>query len=117
MVEVLEEMSDKEKDAPKARPGISPLDLLLDQMREAWEDARRHRAEGNALKEEAFSLPAGDPQRRITLEAAGEKLMAAFADEKRARELAKDAAPYQHAKLSNTQAHLTGDVTITRRSF
>lgn len=111
-----DETNTKKDDPPKARPGISPLDLLLDQMREAWEDARRLRAEGLVLKGEGFAMELGQERTRKLVDA-GEKMLAAVAAEKKARELAKDAAPYQHAKLSNTQAHLTGDVTIHRKSF
>lgn len=78
--------------------GVSPLEVMLKAMREY-----------DALADDAVRHPAADDvERQVQMRARREFL-------KCATDIAKEAAPYCHSKLSqiNTQANLTGNMQLT----
>lgn len=137
----------KTKGAPKTAPdGISPKDLLLTSMRAAWETAHalaavvaEHEADLAILEQAVVGQPLTNAKRlgellgvkvgavlstgdldkaraRIRDEVARLKLDAGAAAS-RAQALAKDVAPYEHAKLQNVDGKLVGDLIVEIKKF
>lgn len=133
--------------APKtAQPGISPKDLLLTSMRASWESAhaimdivREHEADIELLEKVIPGQPLTNDRRVAALlemqpgevipTAALEKALQRKRDQAaklridaggaatRAQALAKDVAPYEHAKLQNIDGKLVGDLFIEIKKF
>ena len=128
----------------KARAGISPKDLLLDEMRNCWEASHLLSAEAVRIEAQAVVLDAalrlgimspevaeimGTPEGGPILptlwsakaaalrEKAGAMRVAASLQAEQAIEVAKAAAPYEHAKLANLDAKLVGDIHVHVKTF
>jgi hypothetical protein len=104
-------------DAPAVAPeGISPKDLLLTTMRMAWESAHLKAAEAREL--DALAAAATDSE---TMESfrrtANELRMEAGRHVGIAQQAAKDVAPYEHAKLSNVDATVSGGVVVEIKQY
>jgi len=124
----------------EALAGISPLDLLLTSMRNAWETAYRLAAAAELLEKDAAILrtrtDAEAIRKVLWLDEKAPYSVAEVNDktaelEKRATDLriqagvhlstaqglAKDVAPYVHPKLANTDSRISGELTIVQRKF
>lgn len=130
----------------KAPDGISPKDLLLTSMRAAWDTAHaimavvaEHEADlallgqaraGQPLTNyrrlgELMGMKPGEVVPDDAIAKAADKLRAeitrlkidAGAAATRAQALAKDVAPYEHAKLQNVDGKLVGDIFVEIKKF
>jgi hypothetical protein len=98
------------------RKGPSPKDLLLDTMRGAYAAANARSAEAAALERAAALLPQG-PEREGMLRDAAAAKMNAGVHLSHATELAKDVAPYEHAKLVSKDTTVSGTVIVKIKRY
>jgi hypothetical protein len=109
----------------KAQAGISPKDLLLSSMRDCWHHAHALQMEALDCRVQAELLPEMPPDpdtgklsaRDLLLERARYLDIGAQGQLVRAAELAKDVAPYEHAKLANQDVRLIGDIKLTIKKY
>ncbi len=100
----------------KARKGISPKDMLLDAMRQAWDAA--HALNAKAVEKDAEAAVEQDAAKveAMRKEAVGLRLLAAEQHEI-AADLATRVAPYEHAKLQNLDTRIAGNLYVNLRVF
>lgn len=105
----------------KAQAGIDPKDLLLSAMRDCWSNANKLEHEALACRTEAEKFPVVDlvampggklDPRSALLERARFLSLAAQAQVDRATGLARDSAPYVHAKLANIEQRFVGHIKV-----
>jgi hypothetical protein len=106
----------------RAQAGISPKELLLHAMREAWNEHYALREEIAPLRVELAALPPeieGEPnpafkQAKDRLDAMISRHRASLAS---AVAIAEKVSPYEHAKLAQIDGKVAGNVRITVRQF
>ena len=125
---------DERANVEVAGPGITPKDLLLTAMRNAWDDAHRKADEAKELERQATALDQeaaaetlqleellADLQRRraikldaiVQLRARASTLrLEVGLDIRLATTLAKDVAPYVHPELISHSGEITQTVTV-----
>jgi hypothetical protein len=95
-----------------AKKGISPKDLLLHTMREAWDAYFRLLDEAQRVKGEAEEVGTGHPRHTGLMERAGTLKLAADMALEQACDMAVKAAPYEHPKLANVDNRIRGNVIV-----
>ena len=101
----------------KAKKGISPKDLLLHTMREAWAAYYRLMAEAGQCKAEAEGMGSNHEAYAALVERCSTLKVAADMQLELATDLAVKAAPYEHAKLANIDGKIRGNVLIELQKF
>ncbi len=129
----------KDKAAPKAGKGITPVDLMLDAMREAWSVYKTGGIEVAAIRDRGLELideanhltptegeaDAAFKRRKAEALAAGHEVLEqaakrfdrASADLNRALECAKAAAPYTSAKLQTSTIQGEMELTVNLKQY
>jgi hypothetical protein len=102
--------------APATAPkGIEPKDLMLANMRGAWEAAHRNAREADELE---VALEVLEPEAR---KAAVEKIAALRVEAGRhvtlAQAAAKDVAPFCHPRLANVDTTVAGGITVLVKQY
>lgn len=100
-----------------AKKGISPKDLLLHAMREAWESYHRLIEAAQDAKGEALALGPDHSAYPGLIDKVSTLKLAADAALELACDLAVKVAPYEHAKLANVDTRVRGNVVVKIAKF